>query len=143
VKVLIAMAIVAVLLGLATPWVRDRANDYLHDSFDTALPSKIESRVWTSLEHGKALRTTRVRFHDGTLTTARCHTTLGTYSVKVNHAFAFTKASPVRPGCPGRKLQRELARATRVVVESDGRFQRLVFTDKDDHTVAQLQRRGA
>ncbi len=49
----------------------------------------------------------------------------------------------VAPGCPGRKLKPQLAKATQVAVEDHGKSQRLVFTDEDDHTVATLRGRGA
>lgn len=142
-KVFIWIAVVAVVAGLATPWLRNRGEDFLHDSFDTALPGQVEAHPWAPVENGKPQRAARVRFNGGTLMTTRCHTTLGTYTVHVDHAFSFTEAGPVRPGCPGRGLQKKLARATRVGVEKDGRVQRLVFTDKDDHTVVRLQGRAA
>jgi hypothetical protein len=142
VKVIIGLAVVAVLAGLATNWVRHRGEDFLHDRLDTALPGKVEAHPWAPLRHGKPHSADRVRFQSGSLTTKRCQATLGTYTVAVSHAFSFTKAvAPVRPGCPGRMLETQLAGATHVSVEKHGSAERLVFTDDDDHTVVTLQGR--
>lgn len=141
-KVIIGLAVVAVLAALGTNWLRHKGEDLLHSSFDSALPSKVEAHPWTPVEHGRPQRADRVSFAGGSVTSVRCSATLGGYSVHVDHAFSFTKApGPLRPGCPGRKLQARLAKATRVDVEDHGKSQRLVFTE-DDHTVARLQGRG-
>jgi hypothetical protein len=79
-----------------------------------------------------------VRFAQGEVTSARCHATLGTYRVHIDHHFFFTKAAGrVRRGCPDRQLRTELARATRVDVDSDGT---LVFSDGGVHLATTLER---
>lgn len=139
-KVIIGLAVVAVLAALGTNWLRGKGEDLLHDSFDTALPGKVEAHPWAPVKHGKSQRADRVSFQGGSVTTARCQAALGTYTVAVNHAFTFTQAPlAVAPGCPGRKLKPQLAKATHVAVEDHGKSQRLVFTDDDDHTVATLR----
>jgi hypothetical protein len=68
---------------------------------------------------------------------------LGTYTIRINHSFSFTKSPfPVRAGCPGRKLQDLLSRASRVDVESHGGAQRLVFENADGQTVVRLRGRS-
>jgi hypothetical protein len=142
-KVIIGMAVVAVLAGLATIWLRHRGEDLLHHSFDTALPSKVEAHPWATLGHDKPLGGDRVSFKDGTLTTRRCGGVLGTYTIRINHSFSFTKSPfPVRAGCPGRKLRDLLSRASRVDVESHGGAQRLVFENADGQTVVRLRGRS-
>lgn len=141
-KVIIGLAVVAVLAALGTNWLRHRGVEFLHDRLDTALPSKVEAHPWAPVKHGQPQRADRVSFQGGSVTTKRCQATLGTYTVAVNHAFTFTPAPvAVRPGCPGRKLEPQLVKATHVAVEDQGRSQRLVFTDEDDHMVATLQGR--
>jgi hypothetical protein len=141
-KVIIALALVAVLAALGTRWARDQGESLLHRAVDTTLPAVVAHR-WTPLRHGKPVRAERVSFGHGLVTTARCHATLGSYSVRIDHGFSFQKANvPLESGCPGRALQKELAKATRVDVASDGSIVRLVLTDDRDHTVAELQGRG-
>jgi hypothetical protein len=142
-KVIIALAVVAVLAGLGTNWARHRGEDLLHRAVDTSLPGKVEAHPWSPLSHGTPRRADRVTFLNGVVSTTRCQTVLGHYSVRVDHDFSFDRAETrVRPGCPGRKLQAELAKATRVDVEAHGGSERLVFSH-DDHTDVQLQGRGA
>jgi hypothetical protein len=143
VKVIIGLAVVAVLAALATNWLRDKGTDFLHDRLDTALPSKVEAHPWSPVRHGKGVQAVHLSFQSGSLTAPRCAAPLGTYSVAVNHAFTFTRASvPARPGCPRRRLTAHLARATHVAVEEHGKSERLVFTDDDHHTVVTLRGRG-
>lgn len=139
-KVIIGLAVVAVLAGLATTWVRHRGEDFLHHSFDTALPSELEAHPWAPLRHGRPLRSDRVVFRAGAVTVPRCRSVLGSYTARINHTFSFSASSSTgRAGCGGRQLQGALARATHVSVDTHGHTQRLVFSDAADHTVAQLQ----
>ena len=139
-KVIIGLAVVAVLAGLATTWVRHRGEDFLHHSFDTALPGELEAHPWAPVRHGRPHRSDRVVFRAGTVTAPRCRTVLGSYTARINHSFSFsTSSSTGRTGCGGRELQGALARATHVTVETRGRTQQLVFTDAADHAVARLQ----
>lgn len=142
-KVIIGLMVVAVLAALGTNWARHRGEDLLHHALDTSLPGKLEAHPWAPMTHGTPRHADRVTFQNGVVTTARCRTVLGHYSLQVDHGFSFERVvTRVRPGCPGRKLQSELARATRVDIEPHGGSQRLVFSH-DDHTDAQLQGRGA
>jgi len=142
-KVLVGLAIAAVLAALATNWARHRGETLLHHSFDTALPGQVEAHPWAPLEHGKPLLADSVTFRSGTVTTARCRAALGSYQVLINHRFSFQKsASRAKTGCPGRHLQSALSHATHVEIEPHGKAERLVFTNDEDHTVAQLQGRG-
>jgi hypothetical protein len=138
-KVILVLAVVAVVAGLGVKWAKDKATSVIHHAIDTALPAKVEGKAWTPLSHGTPLRADRVRFGGGDLTTVRCHAALGSYSIHIDHAFAFQKAAaPIRPHCPGRSLQASLVDATRVDVEAHGRGHRLTFTDKHGDTVATL-----
>jgi hypothetical protein len=142
VKVIIGLVVVAVLAGLATNWAKRTGEDLIHHAIDTALPAKVEAHPWTPVQHGRPHRADRVSFRSGSLTTARCHATLGSYTLGVNHGFSFRPTGHVRTGCPGSRLRAELGKATRVDVETHGKTDRLVFTDDDDHTVAKLQATG-
>ena len=141
-KVIIGLAVVAVLAGLATNWARHKAEDLLHQAIDTALPGKVEAHPWTPLQHGRRQSADRVSFQSGSLTTARCHATLGSYTVHVDHGFSFQSAGHVKAGCPGNNLRGELGKATRVDVATHGKTERLVFTDDDHHTVAKFIGKG-
>jgi len=140
-KVIIGLVVVAVPAGLATNWAKRKGEEFRHHAIDTGLPAKVEAHRWTPLEHGRPQRADRVSFQSGSLTTARCRATLGSYTVSVDHGFSFRSAGHVKAGCPGSKLRAELGKATRVDVEMHGRTARLVFTD-DDHTVAKLTGKG-
>lgn len=101
-KVIIALVVVAVLAGFATNWARNKGEELVHRAVDTSLPGKVEAHPWAPLSHGRPVRADRVAFHDRTVTTRRCHATLGTYSVRVDHGFSFTASSQrPRAGCPG------------------------------------------
>jgi hypothetical protein len=139
-KVIVVVAVIAVVGGLATHWVKNKATAALHHTIDTALPGKVEAHAWAPLSHGKPVGTARVRFENGTVTSVGCHTALGTYSVSINHDFSFDKAAtPIKAGCPGRQLRAALTHATRVDDEAHGSTEQLTFTNKSDHVVATLQ----
>jgi hypothetical protein len=134
---LFAMLVIAVVAGLGVSWARNHADSVIHRVIDTSLPGKVEG-TWAPVSHGRVVRRARVQFARGEVTSARCHATLGTYRVHIDHHFFFPKAAGrVRPGCPDRRLRTELARATRVDVGSDGT---LVFSDGGAHPVTTLER---
>ena len=54
-KVLVGIAVVAVLAALATNWLRHRGETYLHHQFDTALPSQVEAHPWAPVRHGRSV----------------------------------------------------------------------------------------
>jgi hypothetical protein len=142
-KVLAVMAIAAVVLGVGMHYGRDRVESAIHHTVDTGLPDEVEAHAWAPVSHQKPMKADRVRFADGAVTTVRCHTALGSYSVHIDHGFGFQPATtPVKSGCPGRALRGSLLRATWVGIEDHGKSQRLTFTDGSDHTVAVLQGRG-
>jgi hypothetical protein len=143
-KVILALVVVAVVAGFGVSWAKDKAESVIHHAVDTALPSKVEGHPWAPLHDGKPVRDARVRFEDGTLASVRCHAALGTYSVRIDHAFSFARAAttPVRPGCPGGRLARTLRHATRVDVSTDGTVDTITFTNAKHDTVATLQGRA-
>jgi hypothetical protein len=142
-KVLAVLVIAAVLLGVGVHYGRDRVVSAIHHTVDTGLPDKVEAHACSPLRHRTPLHADRVRFQGGAVTTVRCHATLGSYSVHIDHGFAFQPATtPVKSGCPGRALRSSLLRATWVGVDEHGKSQHLTFTDGNDHTVAVLQGRG-
>jgi hypothetical protein len=121
VKVLLVMAVIVVAAGLGVHWARDQATAAIHHAVDTALPTKVEAHPWTPVRHGRPLRSARVSFAGGTLTTGRCKAALGSYSVRIDHHFSFARsATPVRPGCPGSRLAAGLRHAVRVDVATNG-----------------------
>lgn len=134
---------VAVLAALATNWMRHQGETLLHHRFDAALPSKVQGHVWAPVDHGHALPASKVRYVGAQVTTVRCHGTLGTYAVHVDHGFSFSPATaPIRKGCPGRSLRSSLERATRVDVEEHGQELELMLSDKDGDTLVALRSRG-
>jgi len=140
VKVILALAIVALVAGFGVRWAKDKSGAVIHHVIDAGLPAKVDGRTWTPVSRSHAVHANRVRFVAGQVTSVRCHASLGSYSIHIDHAFAFQKsAAPVKPHCPGRQLRVALTHATRVDVGSDGRHTRLTFTDGEHHTVATLQ----
>lgn len=141
-KVVVVLAVIAVVGGFATHWAKDKASSALHHAIDTSLPDKVSAHPWAPLSHGAAVDSARVRFADGQVTTVRCHASLGTYVTSINHDFSFHAAStPVQAGCPGRQLAAALRHASRVDVSTTGGVDTLTFTNKSDHTVATLRGR--
>jgi hypothetical protein len=135
-RTLFAMLVIAVVAGLGVGWARNHAGSVIHSVIDTSLPNKVEG-TWTPLRSGHPVRSARVRFEDGEVVSVRCHATLGTYAVHVDHHFFFTKGEGrVRSGCPGRHIRTALAHATRVDIDSHGN---LVFTDAEGHSVTTLK----
>jgi hypothetical protein len=138
-RTLFALLVIAVVAGLGVSWARTHAGSMIHRVIDTSLPGKVEG-TWVPVSHGRPVRSARVQLAGGEATSVRCHATLGTYGVHVDHHFFFTKsAGPVRPGCRDRQLRTELARATRVDVDAQGN---LVLSDGGRHPVTTLERSG-
>lgn len=143
VKVLVVMALAAVVLGMGVHYGRDRVVSAIHQRIDTGLPDEVEAHPWSPVAHGKPGRPDRVRFSAGTVTTLRCHASLGSYSLHIDHGFTFQPApTPVKAGCPGRALRTALTQATWAGVEDHDKSQHLVLTDGHGHTVATLRGRG-
>lgn len=140
IKVVVVVAVIAVVGGLATHWVKNKATAALHHTIDTALPGEVEAHAWAPVSHGKPVGTARVRFAHGTVTSLGCHTPLGTYSVNIGHDFSFHKSpTPLKAGCPGRRLRAALTHANRVDDEIRGNTEQLTFTSRSGHVVATLQ----
>lgn len=141
-KVLLALAVVAVVAGFGVHWAKDKATSAIHHAVDTALPEKVSEHPWAPVSHGKTVGTARVVFSSGTLSTVRCHAALGTYTVHIDHAFSFRRAAvPVKVGCPGNQLAAALRRATRVDVTTEGTVDTMTFTNKKGRTLATLRAR--
>jgi hypothetical protein len=141
-KVIVVVAVVAVVGGLATHWVKDKAATTLHHAIDTSLPDKIQAQPWAPLSHGKPVGSARVDFVGGEVTSLHCRTPLGSYTADIDHHFSFRGSStPIKAGCTGRTLRAALTKATRVSVEAHGKGERMTFTDDHDHVVATLQAR--
>ena len=77
IKVVVVVAVIAVVGGLATHWVKNKATAALHHTIDTALPGEVEAHAWAPVSHGKPVGTARVRFAHGTVTSLGCHTASG------------------------------------------------------------------
>jgi hypothetical protein len=143
-KVIVVVAVIAVVGGLATHWVKGKASSEFHHAIDTSLPSELTGHPWAPVSHGKPVATARVRFDDGRVTSLHCHTVLGTYAVAITHHFSFqAQKGLLKAGCPGRQLRAGLSRATRVDFSTHGAIEELTFTNDKDHVVATLQARAA
>jgi hypothetical protein len=140
VKVAVVIAVIAVVGGFATHWVKDKASSTFHHAIDTSLTQKVQAHAWAPVSHGKPVGDAKVRFADGEVTSLHCHAVLGGYHVEIDHHFSFDKAAtPVKAGCPGRQLRTALSHATRVDVATQGAVERMTFSNADGHVVATLQ----
>jgi hypothetical protein len=140
VKVLVVMALAAVLLGVGVHYGKDRVESAISHAIDTGLPGKVQAHAWAPVSHGKPVAGQRILFDGDQVTTKRCHGTLGSYSLHIDHQFAFQPtAGKVKAGCPGRALRTALSHATRAKVEAHGKNERLLLTNDDGHVVATLQ----
>lgn len=139
-RTLFALLVIAVVAGLGVGWARTHADSLIHHVIDTSLPGKVEG-TWVPVAHGRPVRSARLQLADGEVTSVRCHTTLGTFGVHVDHHFFFTRAAGhVRPGCRDRQLLVAFARATRVDVDAKGD---LVLSDGGRHPATTLERSGS
>jgi hypothetical protein len=139
----VALACLVAWLGMGTAvrLVKDHASA-LGFHLDTKLPDTLTTGTWLPVAHHRTTSGTAVAFADGTLSSVRCHQPLGTYTVHVDGGFGFQQSPlPVRPGCPGAAVRRELTHATQVTASKDGRRTTLRFQDDHDHDVLVL--RGA
>ena len=84
-KVIVVMAVIALVGGFAVHWAKDQTAAAIHRAVDTSLPAQVSAHPWAPMSHGHRVTSARVRFAEGAVTTARCHTTLGTYSVRIDH----------------------------------------------------------
>jgi hypothetical protein len=139
-KVLVVMALAAVLLGIGVHYGKDRVESAISHRIDPGLPGKVQAHAWAPVSHGRPLAAERIVFFGNEVTTKRCHASLGTYSLHIDHHFAFQPgAGPVKAGCPGRALRAALRHATKAEVEAHGKAERLVFTNRHDDVVVTLQ----
>lgn len=139
-RTLVALLVIAVVAGLGVSWARQHADSVIHRVIDTSLPGKVEG-TWVPVTHGRPVRDARVQFAGGHVTSVRCHATLGTFIVHVDHHFFFARAAGnLRPACRGRQLRTELERATRVDVDARGN---LVLSDAGQHSATTLERPGS
>ena len=140
VKVLVVMAVAAVVLGVGVHYGKDRVESAIHEGIDTGLPGKVQAHTWAPVSHGKPVAAQRIVFDGDQVTTTRCHAALGSYSLHIDHQFSFQPVTgKIKAGCPGRALQTALRHATGAKVETHGKAERLVFTNQHDHVVATLQ----
>jgi hypothetical protein len=139
-KVLVVLGLAAVVLGVGVHYGKDRVESAISDRIDTGLPGKVQAHAWAPVSHGKPVAAQRITFDGDRVTSVRCHATLGSYSLHIDHQFSFRPATGrIKAGCPGRSLRAALRHATDAKVETHGKAQRLVFTDHDDHVVATLK----
>lgn len=137
-KVIVGIAVVAVLAALGTNWLRDKGSALVHNVVDTSLPKTVDGHVWTPIEHGRPMPSSRLRFSDGRVTAVRCHARVGSFAVSADHRFSFSPTGPIRKGCPGGLLRKHLARATRVdVTHHDGTVE-MTLSDANHRAVARF-----
>lgn len=146
-KLLVMVAVMLALVfggaGLAVRYVHDHADSLVHHVADPRLPSRVQQHAWVPLVHGRPVAANAIRFRGGTVSTVRCHTPLGGYSLNIVYAFHFQRsASPVPSGCPGTLVRRALGRATKVRSDTGGAHEVLTFVDDRGHSVLTLRARG-
>ena len=91
---------------------------------------------------GRPVAANAVRFRGGTVSTVRCHTALGGYSLNVVYAFHFQRsATRIGPGCPGALVRMALGRAAKVRSDTGGAHEVLTFLDDQGHAVLTLRAR--
>lgn len=130
VMVVVLVALVFGGAGWGMRYVRDHAENVVHQAIDTQLPQRVQEHPWAPVVHGKAVRRDAIAFGAGTVETVRCHVTLGSYGLTVVHGFTFTaSATRIPRGCAGALMRRELARATRAADATDGSRTTLTLTD--------------
>lgn len=137
----VALACLVAWLGMGTAvrLVKDHASA-LGFHLDTQLPDTLTTGTWLPVTHQRTTPGTAVAFADGTLSSVRCHQPLGTYSVHVDGGFGFQQnAVPIRSGCPGAVVRRDLAHATQVTASKDGKRTTLTFQSSKDHDVLVLR----
>jgi hypothetical protein len=137
-KVIVGLAVVAVLAALGTNWLRDKESSVVHHLVDPSLPGEVGDKVWTPVRHGHPAHALRLRFTDGRVMAVQCHRALGTYDLTIDHHFSFTRATPaIRRGCAASRLSGSLARATRVDVAQQGSSSEMTLAGgTHQHTVA-------
>jgi hypothetical protein len=142
-KVFGAIAVAVVVLGLGVRFAREYVSSTLHHVVDLSLPTVVSQHTWWASGLGHARGAVRVRFDGGHISTVRCHSSVGDYTLDVTHEFAFTSASqPVSAHCPGVGLRHAFARASRVDLDTHGRDQQLTFRNASGTTVLVLQGRS-
>jgi len=142
-KVVAALAVGAILAGLGVHYARERLKSAVDHAVDTSLPTVVAEHPWDPVRHGRARRAEQVTFSGGAVSTMRCHTTLGTYSVSITHSFTFSPTTqPVPAHCPGRTVRRAMGLATEVRRTTSGHRQTLTLTDPQGSTVLVLVGRG-
>jgi hypothetical protein len=147
VKMLVMVAVVLALVfggaGLATRYARDHAGALVHHVADTQLPSRVKQHAWVPVVRGRAVGANAVRFDGGSVSTVRCHTVLGAYSLNFVYRFDFHRsAAAIRRGCPGAAVRRALGRASKVRTDTSGAHEVLTFLDDQGHGVLTLRARG-
>lgn len=121
-KVVIGLALLAVVLGLGVHFGRSRVEGAVQHTIDTSMPSVVQQHAWAPVEHGRARAADRVVFDGGRIKTVRCHVDLGGYSLTVTHDFTFRPAhTHVKAHCPGVAMRHTLKGATRIDVSTDHR----------------------
>jgi hypothetical protein len=143
-KLLVMAAVVLVLVfgggGLAYQFVKDHADKAIHEAVDTSLPEVVKANPWAPVLHGRPAPRDALRFDSGSVSTVRCHVSLGRYTVSILHGFSFHKGTARIPhGCPGALVRTKLGHAIRVSRSQDGSTTVLTFTDKGHGTVLTLR----
>lgn len=146
-KLLVMVALMLALVfggaGLGTRYLHAHAGSLVHHIADTQLPTRVKEHSWVPLVNGRPVAANAVRFRAGTVSTVRCHTTLGAYSLTIVYGFTFRRSvSTIRNGCPGALVRRALGRASKVRSDTGGAREVLTFLDDHGHSVLTLRARG-
>ena len=138
-KVVVALTVTFVGMGLIVRGVHAHVGTLLHSGIDLSLSQDVGKHPWTPVLGGRAVTGQGLRFGAGTVHSAACRTDLGTYTVHIDHAFAFSRSST---GCAAaRHVERALSHATKASVTTVSGHQVLTLSS-DQRTVLVLRGRG-
>jgi len=138
VKVIVALAVVFVGMGLVVKGVGAHVGSLVHPGIDLSLTQDVTDHTWTPVLKGHPAQGKRLRFGAGQVHSSTCKGDLGSYSLHIDHRFSFQRE---RACAGGRTMQHLLSRVTRASVGTEGGHQVLVLSS-DDHTLLTLRGHG-
>ncbi len=138
VKVIVALAVVFVGMGLVVKGVGAHVGSLVRPDIDLSLTQDVTGHAWTPVLKGHPAPGQRLRFGAGQVHSSACKGDLGSYSLHIDHHFGF---QPQHACAGGRQVQRLLARVTKAAVSTEGGHQVLVLSS-DHRTLLTLRGRG-
>ena len=139
VKVIVALAVVFVGMGLVVKGVGAHVGSLVRSPIDLSLTQDVTDHAWTPVLKGHPAPGQRLSFGAGQVHSAACKGDLGTYSLHIDHRFSFQPAARLR----GRPTD---AAHPRPRHEGDGQHARAATrcwcSARDDRTLLTLRARG-